>query len=251
MDPKQSNWDARRQSVAIGLLFGLQIVPCFGAISVTCRQFERQQRDVPLIVSDYFSRSSDVSVKECAVLGQSGNPHWEKSHYYAAEGAVKLDGVCTYRSYELEESREGTNPSRLTRKASSAVLMMSASTNACTVSSPDSYTPTYDLSPAEYRGIMEMWRTATASRRAVDDTFAKFDSGSGHDLINELGEAVASGRVSDWTVTRVARMRSLVVLREYVLYVRNPARSSGEMAISVSRWIGGGYRASGISEAVD
>jgi hypothetical protein len=214
-----------------------------------CQSFSRQAQTaaMPAYVRAWFAHSTDERVAVCpnvAATGESPPP------LYFGEGAVSQQGaVCSYRSQGLKLSGSGA-AARLQRYERSEALNMALAGKGCppphgAASTP--YVETYDITPAAFEEMMQLWSQAAAAvvapssqhccaRGAATANPAGMGRGqvSAADLRiapearQHLEAALGPDHLLTPTVTRIVRIPGRLLRHRYALFltVTDPAAES-------------------------
>jgi hypothetical protein len=233
--------------------------------SLYCQTFTRASAAAPEIVRGWLARSSDDHVIVCTPHGPGAET--DATPLYTGESAVTKRGtLCSYSSHGLTKVGTGA-ASRLQRYERADAVGMALAGGDCpappAAAAGERYTTTYDLSPAAFVQIMEFWAAAAASVQSFDRELACCDvrggsTGAAADTAvatatrQRLRVAIEAGRMKTATVTRIVRISGRGMRRRYALFVADPdSRPAGSTVyvIYLSRWLGGPYHITGVTDA--
>ena len=243
----------------------LLLAPCGARAQVmppSCQSFTRSSSAAPDLVRRWLARSTDDHVTVCTRTG-SGIPADAAPLYSGESGVTRQGAVCSFSSHGL--TRVGTGAAtQLRRYERSDAVAMAVAGGQCPQqhSAAQRYTETYDVSPAAFVSIMELWAAAAASAQTLDreiccegrnapstaarDTLAAAATGK------RLRAAIEAGRMKSAPVIRIVRVSGLAMRRRYALVVVDPdahPAGSAYYVIYLSRWLAGAWHISGVADA--
>lgn len=229
----------------------------------SCQSFTRESSPAPAVVRAWLAHSSDDHVIVCAP-GSGGDA--PGATLYSGESRVGRQGaVCSYSSHGLTRVASGTG-GRLQRYERGDAVRMAIAGRECppphSALVAERYTETYDLSPAAFVSIMELWSAAAAATQTFDQECcenrgapgaARSAPASGA-TAQRLRAAIAAGRMKSIPVTRIVRITGLSLRRRYALFVADPDSQppgSTLYVIYLSRWLAGTWHLTGVADAAD
>ena len=237
------------------------------AASPSCETFTRSSATAPAMVRAWLAGSTDVDVRICTMPpatgaatargGVAATPGAEDlTPVYSGESAVVRDGtVCSYSSHGLIGAGSGAKR-RLQRYERGETIGMALAGGDCPAPHPAAgeapYVTTYELSPAAFVSIMQLWGAIAASPAAFDrETCCEARSGSA-EVRRRLRAGIEAGRMRSAHVARIVRLSMTVLHRRYALFVVDPdARPTQPpfYVIYLSRRLGGPFHITGIADA--
>jgi hypothetical protein len=253
----------------MALLLASAAPPARPALPV-CQTYTRSSDIVPELVRDWLARSADDHVRVCqaAAEGTERGAAAEAPSLYSGESALTKEGaVCSYATHDL--ALTGTGKKRqLRRYEHGDRRAMALAGRECppphAPAGAESYTVTYDVTPAAFASIMELWSAAAGSVATWDretccgkrerESSAPATAAAAATRAR-LRAAIESGRLKNATVKRIVQMTSNFALRRrYALFVADPdSRPPGLRlyVIYLGRPLGGSWQITGVADALD
>lgn len=250
------------------LVLALLLAPCGAAraqvTQASCQTFTRTSSSAPDLVRRWLARSTDDHVTVCTRTG-SGAEADTVPLYSGESGVTRQGAVCSYSSHGL--TRVGTGAAtQLRRYERSDALAMAVAGGQCPQPHPAAaaqrYTETYDVSPAAFVSIMELWAAAAASAQTLDREICcegrSAPSGAARNALaasaigRRLRAAIDAGRMKSAPATRIVRISGLALRRRYALFLVDPdAQPAGSTlyVIYLSRWVAGAWHITGVADA--
>ena len=219
----------------------------------SCQTYTRSGAAAPELVRAWLAHSADDHVIVCAAAASEA----QGALLYSGESAVAhAEGVCSYSSHGLNPA--GSDGKRELRRydRGDALHMALATTDCPAPHAPaQAYTETYDVSPAAFVAIMQLWSAAAASVQMLEAEIEGHGSDRGDSATGRrLRQAIETGRMKAAPVIRIVRLSGAGLHRRYALFVADPARGPRESTLYViylTRWIGGPWHISGVADAAD
>jgi hypothetical protein len=207
-----------------------------------CHSFSRDGENVPPLVREWFARSADERVLVCR-QSAAGGPETAAPAYFG-EGAVTQGGaVCSYLSHGLTLVGSG-EAARLQRYERSEALDMALAGAGCPrphgTSDAAPYVETYDITPAAFVGITQLWSAVTATLAAAGNEHCCAARGGAAEVRiapearARLEAAISPGHASAATLTRIVRIPGSVLRHRYALFLTVPDTTPGSAALYVA-----------------
>ena len=225
--------------------------------AMQCQVFTRGASDAPPAVRDWLAHSGDERVRVCAPGGRAAVEAGPA--IYTGEGAVgRRGGVCSYASHGLTAAGSGPTQRLLRYESGEAAAMALGSHGGhdCPPAHPpgaaEPYTLTYDVSPAAFLSIMQLWSSVATSVAAFERELACCDLGGTppgavtravepSDVRQRLRTAIGAGDMQAAVVTRIVRIPGSTFHHRYALFVNDPAQSAAVAGLYVI-YLGRGVR---------
>jgi hypothetical protein len=236
----------------LGALLLAAVHPARAQVSAACQTYTRASGSMPDMVRDWLTRSGDDHVRVCGrgAPGVAGGGEADAAPLYSGESVVRKQGVvCSYATHGLAPVGTGAHRQLRRYERGDPHAMVLAGLE-CPPPHAESYTVTYDVSAAAFVSIMDLWSSVAASTAAWDRALC-----CGGATGQRLRAAIGAGRMKSAAVPRIVQMSpGLKLHRRYALFVADPDSSppgSRLYVLYVSHALGGGWRISGLADAVN
>jgi hypothetical protein len=227
----------------------------------SCETFRHASPDAPPMVREWLARSGDDHVIVCPRAANPGEAPAEP--LYAGESApVRRGAVCSYSRHGLTRLGHGTL-SHLQRydagDAAEMALVGADCPPAHPSGEPSRYIETYDVSPAAFVAIVQLWAAAAASATAFDRALCCEARAAGDTpepasaaARTRLRAAIDAGRMAGTPVIRIVRISGTALRHRFALIVAQPdgaAATPSLYVIYLSKPLIGAWHITGVAEA--
>ncbi|HYB33429.1 MAG TPA: hypothetical protein VED45_08365 [Steroidobacteraceae bacterium] len=235
------------------------------AAAESCQTYTRSGAGAPEVVRDWLGRSGDERVTVCSAPAAPGAAGAEAPPRYRGESAVSRHAsVCSYSSHGLVKVGSGA-AARLQRYDRGDAVRMALAGEDCPPAHPapaaPGYTETYDVSPAAFLAIVQLWQAAAASTTSFDQASCCGNDGANPGPVPSatsaatrarLRAAIGAGQMRTAAIIRIVRLSGTLLRRRYALLVADPEQHSGGTGLYVlyvSKPLTGPYRITSIVAA--